>query len=603
MSAPIPDPADDRLARLFAGLYGSQPASTVLIADAQVASALLAADPLAEDPVVAVQRAFPGQSLSVRQLGVIRLARELLRDYFAQPVYHPDLGQALMRASGSLIAEALPVNGWLLRPQHPVHALLALIERMATGWHPGLPQASETVSLLSGWLNQPAPADERLVSAEQGLQEHQQRQERITARVAESEFGVLRLNYIRQTSARSLNRLLAGRSVPDFMAESIARHWAGAFQWTLLHQGEQSPLWQKLVRGFGLLVWSVQPEAADASQRSKLTRVIDQIKSELMPLLDEVIADEGLRQQLREQVDIAHLSQLHARPMEHQPVPAITGGNALDDAGAGVSQDLLSEVAAIHVGDWFSEPATGRRLRLLLKLDQYQQLLFVNQLGMKQVSASFEAFAWQFSSAQISALVAPVPLREWSAERLATLADQYRQRQRSREQEHRARQEAVMEEAAAREKARNKALAEARQLTATRQQQVTEGEVLKQVEVEVELELARRESIAAGHGASEAQRRQRARLLVSGLSMGMWLTFHDDKGEQTRRKLAVVLPSSGKYIFVDRLGTDKYEVLRDDLIAGIAAGAVDVVRKDSRFDDALTRVVDGIRQDRGWGDG
>lgn len=597
----MPDPADDRLARLFAGLYGSQPTSTALIADEQVASALIAADPLAEDPVAVVQQAFPGQSPSVRQLGVIRLARELLRDYFAQPVYHPDLGQALMRASSRLIAEALPQDGWLLRPQHPLHALLTQVEKMAAGWYPGLPQASETVNLLTGWLSQPIPAQQRLGAAEQWLLDHQQRQERITTRVAESEFGVLRLNYIRQTSARSLNRLLAGRSVPDFMAEAIALHWAGAFQWTLLHHGEQSPLWQKLVRGFGLLVWSVQPEAADASQRSKLTRVIDQIKSELMPLLDEVIADEGLREQLREQVDIAHLCQIHARPVEYQPVPPIAGGNALDDAGAGVSQDLLSEVAAVHVGDWFSETATGRRLRLLLKLDEYQQLLFVNQLGMKQASASFEEFAWQFSSAQISALVTPVPLREWAAERLVTLADQYRERQRSREQEHRARQEVAAQQAQEREKARSKALAEARQIAETRQQQEAEIKALQQAEMEVEQ--ARRESVAAGHGASEAQRRQRARLLVSGLSMGVWLTFHDDKGEQTRRKLAVVLPSSGKYIFVDRLGTDKHEVLRDDLIAGIAAGAIDVVRKDSRFDDALTRVVDGIRQDRGWGDG
>ncbi len=601
MSAPLPDSADDRLARLFAGLHGSQPASTALIADDQVVSALLAVDPLVEDPVAAVQRAFPAQSPSVRQLGVIRLARELLRDYFAQPVYHPQLGEALMRASSRMIAEALPTDGWLMRPQHPLHALLALVEKVAAGWYPGLPQAGDSVALLTGWLGQPAAVADRLAAAEQWFLDYQQRQDRITARVAESEFGVLRLNYIRQTSARSLNRLLAGRTVPDFMAEAIAQHWAGAFQWTLLHHGEQSPLWQKLVRGFGLLLWSVQVEAAESSQRGKLTRVIDQIKSELMPLLEQVIADESLREQLREQVDIAHLCQLHARPMEYRPVPSIAGGTALDDAGAGVSQDLLSEVAAIQVGDWFSETASGRRLRLLLKLDEYQQLLFVNQLGMKQASASFEEFAWQFSSAQISALVAPVPLREWAAERLTTLADQYRQRQRSREQEHRARQEAEQQEAQAREQARSKALAEARQLAETRQRQEAEGKALQQAEAE--LEQTRRESVAAGHGASEAQRRQRARLLVSGLSMGVWLTFHDDKGEQTRRKLAVVLPSSGKYIFVDRLGIDKYEVLRDDLIAGIAAGAIDVVRKDSRFDDALTRVVDGIRQDRGWADG
>ncbi|MEE4252140.1 MAG: DUF1631 family protein, partial [Alcanivoracaceae bacterium] len=265
------------------------------------------------------------------------------------------------------------------------------------------------------------------------------------------------------------------------------------------------------------------------------------------------------------------------------------------------SQDLLAEVAAVAVGEWFVEPASGRRLQLLLKLDDYQQLLFVNQLGMKQVSASFEEFAWQFSSAQISSVVAAVPLIEWSAERLGALAEQYRERQQVREAEHQARIEEQMRIAEERDQARRKALKEARQLAAAQQRREAEEAALRQSEAAVEQ--ARRDSAAAEHGASEAQRRQRARLLVSGLTMGAWLLFHDDDGQQTRRKLAVVLPSSGKYIFVDRLGTDKYEITREALIGGVAAGAIEVVSKDSRFDDALNRVVDGIRQDRGWGNG
>ena len=236
-----------------------------------------------------------------------------------------------------------------------------------------------------------------------------------------------------------------------------------------------------------------------------------------------------------------------------------------------------------------------------LKLDDYQQLLFVNQLGIKQVGASFEEFAWQFSSAQISAVVAAVPLIEWSAERLNGLAEQYRERQQAREAEHQARLAEQLRITEERDQARRKALKEARLLAAAQQQREAEKVALRQTEAD--LEQARRDAVAAEHGASEEQRRQRARLLVSGLTMGAWLSFHDDNGQQTRRKLAVVLPSSGKYIFVDRIGTEKYEMTRDVLISEIAAGAIEVVRKDSRFDDALNRVVDGIRQDRGWGNG
>ena len=590
--------SEDRLGRLFSGLYGLPREGQTLLSDDQLRAALGAVDPHAEDPVIAVQQRAPGVSLSVRQLGVVRLARQVLTDYFAQPLFHPDLGQQLLAASGALIAEAIPLDSWLLRRSHPLHGLIGLIEKVAAGWHPGLPQATETAAVLAGWLRQPGLD---LAEPTRWVEDMVQRQQRIAARVAESEAGALRLAYARQTAARLLNRQLAGRSLPDFIAEGVAGHWSDAFQWTLLHHGERSPLWQKLVRSFGLLVWSLQPEAAEETQRSKLTRVISQVREELMPLLAQIIADEQVREQLVEQLEVAFLCQLHNRPMDYQPVAAVSGGNVLDDAGAAVSQDLLAEVAAVNTGDWFVEPASGRRLQLFLKLDDYQQLLFVNQLGIKQVGASFEEFAWQFSSAQISAVVAAVPLIEWSAERLNGLAEQYRERQQAREAEHQARLAEQLRITEERDQARRKALKEARLLAAAQQQREAEKVALRQSEAD--LEQARRDAVAAEHGASAEQRRQRARLLVSGLTMGAWLSFHDDNGQQTRRKLAVVLPSSGKYIFVDRIGTEKYEMTRDVLISEIAAGAIEVVRKDSRFDDALNRVVDGIRQDRGWGNG
>lgn len=590
--------SEDRLGRLFTGLYGLPREGQTLLSDDQLRAALGAVDPHAEDPVIAVQQGAPGVSLSVRQLGVVRLARQVLTDYFAQPLFHPDLGQQLLAASGALIAEAIPLDSWLLRRGHPLHGLIGLIEKVAAGWHPGLPQAAETAAVLAGWLRQPGLD---LAAPTRWVEDMVQRQQRVAARVAESEAGALRLAYARQTAARLLNRQLAGRSLPDFIAEGVAGHWSDAFQWTLLHHGERSPLWQKLVRSFGLLVWSLQPEAAEEAQRSKLTRVISQVREELIPLLAQIIADEQVREQLVEQLEVAFLCQLHNRPMDYQPVAAVSGGNVLDDAGAAVSQDLLAEVAAVNTGDWFVEPASGRRLQLFLKLDDYQQLLFVNQLGIKQVGASFEEFAWQFSSAQISAVVAAVPLIEWSAERLNGLAEQYRERQQAREAEHQARLAEQLRITEERDQARRKALKEARLLAAAQQQREAEKVALRQSEAD--LEQARRDAVAAEHGASAEQRRQRARLLVSGLTMGAWLSFHDDNGQQTRRKLAVVLPSSGKYIFVDRIGTEKYEMTRDVLISEIAAGAIEVVRKDSRFDDALNRVVDGIRQDRGWGNG
>lgn len=147
--------SEDRLGRLFTGLYGLPGEGQKLLSDDQLRAALGAVDPHADDPVIAVQQRAPGVSLSVRQLGVVRLARQVLTDYFAQPLFHPDLGQQLLAASGALIAEAIPLDSWLLRRGHPLHGLIGLIEKVAAGWHPGLPQAAETAAVLAGWLRQP----------------------------------------------------------------------------------------------------------------------------------------------------------------------------------------------------------------------------------------------------------------------------------------------------------------------------------------------------------------------------------------------------------------------------------------------------------------
>ncbi len=63
----------------------------------------------------------------------------------------------------------------------------------------------------------------------------------------------------------------------------------------------------------------------------------------------------------------------------------------------------------------------------------------------------------------------------------------------------------------------------------------------------------------------------------------------------------MILPSSGKYVLVDRAGTRQRELARDELTAGIAEGAISILDKGSRFDDILNQVVDGLRQDKARG--
>lgn len=587
--------ATDKLGTLFAGLYPAA-AESAAADPGRLEKVLTGIDPATQDACQVAAKRLE-QPLDARQTGVLRLAQAVLAEFFAQPVFHPELGRALLSSCGPLLAGALSSDGWLLRREHAAGRLLLTLADFARGWSPALPEADEQCRVMQGWLQQVGEqgVDEAAGQAQTWYQDWLSRRDKITARVCQSESGAMRLRHARQLVARTLNNQLRDRELPDFMVASMDT-WVSVFQWVLLNQGEQSPVWLRLTRSFALLVWSLQPAAAEEKARDKLNRVAAELKDALREVLGMAIANEAEREQLLEDIQVAHFCQQQGRALDWQEAPLVDGGSALDNAGASISRDLLAEVSAVNEGDWFVVMESGQRLQLLLKQDEHQQLLFVSQRGTREQTLSFEEFAWQFSTAAMSTLVQPTPMHDWVASRLEALAEKYRQAQRSRAQrarEEQAREARLREE---REASWRKARAEAEQLEASQGLVAEQPEDSESTSADtLSVGQQRREDAAAKHGATPEHRRKRARLLVSSLTMGAWLDFHDaeqDDAPAMRRKLAVVLPSSGKYIFVDDFGGEKYQLARQELIAGIAEGNITVVRKDARFDDALSRIME-----------
>ena len=52
---------------------------------------------------------------------------------------------------------------------------------------------------------------------------------------------------------------------------------------------------------------------------------------------------------------------------------------------------------------------------------------------------------------------------------------------------------------------------------------------------------------------------------------------------------------------MDADGTGRIELARDELIRGLAASRIVPLNRDARLDDALSRVVDTLRHERGPG--
>lgn len=595
---PLPE-----LNKMFVGLYGQLSDGVVGVADEQLATVLAGGDPSREDLILYAKRQLPDAALAPRQMGLIKASSAIFSDFYYQSSFHPEMSKKLYAASGALIGEAVRTQEWLIDKNHFLVMFLDELAEVAQGWCPSHSQAGDIADFLAeimAGLGGEGQHDS-IAKFRSWRGTFDTRVEKISARLVQGESGTLRKQYSRGLAARTINRQVAGRSLPKFMLDALENVWQPAFQWLLLDQGEKSDLWNKLVRNFSLLIWSLQANAAEHKQ--KFQRVADQLKTDLTALLAQVVTDAGTRDQLIDEIQVCHALLLHGQDIEYFPYQPLQGGAVLDAVDAEVSADLLDEISKIDKSSWFVLSEGERRIRLALRSEEYQQLLFVDQIGIKALSCSFEDFAYQYSSGLIALSPDEVPFSEWAQARLQALSDRYQERLAAAKVK--AKEQAVLRQsqqqardvakAAAEEDARRLAQEEAERKHVL-QALLDEERALEQEQRQIED--SRRQAVAGELGHSDEQRRQRARLTISSLVVGAWLSFHNDAGEQVRRKLAVVLPSSGKYIFVDRNGADKLELNKDGLIDALASGAAALLHRDERFDDALSRVVGGIQNTR-----
>lgn len=84
---------------------------------------------------------------------------------------------------------------------------------------------------------------------------------------------------------------------------------------------------------------------------------------------------------------------------------------------------------------------------------------------------------------------------------------------------------------------------------------------------------------------------------VDGLSMGVWVEFHDGE-TRLRCKLAAVIRHTGRFVFVNRSGSKVADKNRDELAADVRDGRVVLLEDMQLFDRALASVIDNTRQRR-----
>jgi len=86
--------------------------------------------------------------------------------------------------------------------------------------------------------------------------------------------------------------------------------------------------------------------------------------------------------------------------------------------------------------------------------------------------------------------------------------------------------------------------------------------------------------------------------LVGNITQGSWFEMQSDDGQKFRCRLAAIIRSSGKYIFVNRSGMKVAEETRMTLALALKSGRLRLLDDGMLFDRALEAVISNLRTNR-----
>jgi hypothetical protein len=85
---------------------------------------------------------------------------------------------------------------------------------------------------------------------------------------------------------------------------------------------------------------------------------------------------------------------------------------------------------------------------------------------------------------------------------------------------------------------------------------------------------------------------------VNNITQGTWFEMQAEAGEKYRCRLAAIIRSVGKYIFVNRSGMKVAEESRESLAIALQTKRLTILDDGMLFDRALEAVIGTLREQR-----
>lgn len=322
---------------------------------------------------------------------------------------------------------AVTDSDFLVPGEHPLHQLLDTLQDRAVGWQPQLGRAGQTLERLiddlvaksQEWINAAADSQNRVLPSFDELkakadevieacEKDRSRINRMVQRVVESNQGRIKANEARRVSAEFINALTKGHELPLSVIDFLHGPWYDSLQLIALKHGSQSDEWEE-VNAISLeLIDSVSnaniEDKSPEAMRQKVFEAASDLPIKLRKWVLSLQHDSEATADAVGLVELAHLKLMKKQEPERREASPLavesTTGELLD------SSEIPSHITSMALGDWFElQTDSGRqRVQLALRLDNEQQLLFVNQAGVKTVATTYSEFEHEYHAGAVEKL-------------------------------------------------------------------------------------------------------------------------------------------------------------------------------------------------------
>jgi len=351
---------------------------------------------------------------SPEHTAILRWIGEAMHQFEQRFPLEEPLASQVRRLKPLAAAIALTDPDFMQPDVHPLHQLLDTIHERAVGWQARLGRAGVVLEkqvatavegALSWFGNRTVDMEAVCADFIAAAERDQARAQRMSRRVVEAELGRVKTAAAKREASGMINGLLERYAAPPEIGEFLKGPWYDSAQLLLLKFGADSEQWQKMRETTETLLDSLQSlENAPEDRRQHIFALVTQLPKEMRRWLLSLHHDTDAVNDAMALVEFAHLRILRQQPVNLEWILPLTVAAANDE---NYRSELVKALGPIQEGHWFGVETRKEgmlRVKLVLKEEREQRLLFTNLAGMKVLDQSFEQFDELLEKKRVMAL-------------------------------------------------------------------------------------------------------------------------------------------------------------------------------------------------------